>query len=507
MKKRWIAITLLLGGCAVGPNYKAPINDVPDTWEGPSDTGEVSISREAPETKWWQVFNDALLNNYIEKAVQHNNTILAAEANVLQARALRQVAASSLFPQLAANLNGTKTYFSKNGPIFAGPSLTQGPSSTTGLPFSIQTPQIQPLYNALLDATWEIDLFGRTRRSVEAAEANIGSAIEQKNDILISVLAEVARNYIDIRSSQQLAVLVEQDIALLEKKLAIVREQYMAGLANKLDLERLEAQLASAQADLPNLIAQVYQGIYTISILTGNLPEALAEELLPLQSMPEIPTKIAVGLRSDLLRRRPDVRRTERQLASATANIGVAVASFFPSIVLSADGGFQSLKFSNLFNWASRTWDYGGNINIPIFEGGQLVGNLHASRAVASYAAYTYQQTVLNALEEAESALITYTKAVEIVHDISRSTEKTRDVAGLTQARFDKGLVAYTDVLDALRQLNASDQALLNTDTSALLNVIVLYKALGGGWEVDFSTPIPDQQYTSIENGGSNESP
>ena len=235
---------------------------------------------------------------------------------------------SSLFPQINADFNATKTYFSKNGPIFAASTFTQGTNPTTGLPFEVEVPQIQPLYNALFDASWEIDLFGKTRRNVEAAEAKIGSAIELRNDVLVSLLAEVAKNYIEIRSNQRQAELVERNIHLLEKQSEITRKSFQKGLDNQLDYENIEAQLASARSTLPNLIAQVYQGIYVISVLTGNMPEELLDELLPIKPLPKLPEEIAIGIRSDLLRRRPDVRLAERVLAASTATVGVAVAWF-----------------------------------------------------------------------------------------------------------------------------------------------------------------------------------
>jgi NodT family efflux transporter outer membrane factor (OMF) lipoprotein len=419
--------------------------------------------------------------------MHHNYDVQAAEANVLQARGLRMIAASSWFPQITADFNATKTYFSKNGPVFAIGAAAGNPgvttSSLTGLPFSLQIPQIQSLYNALLDATWEIDLFGKTRRSVEAAQANIESALEQRNDRLISVLAEVARNYIEIRSSQRLAVLTEENIKLLKQNVEIIKVSVERGLSNQLDLENIESQLDVAKAALPSLIAQVYRGIYAISVLTGELPETLAEEILPLKPLPKLQEKVAVGLRSDLLRRRPDVRRAERQLAGATANIGVAVASFFPTVTLLADGGFQSLKLSKLFQLPSKTWAVGGDINLPIFQGGQLMGNLKTNRAIASQAAFTYQQTVLNAVQDAESALVTYGEDLKTTQEFRKSVFRNRNIVKLTKQRYTKGLISLINLITIKRQFISTQESLLQSQTTALVDLIALYKALGGGWE------------------------
>lgn len=217
--KKFVWLTVIFAGCAVGPNYTTPENDVVDTWASESDIA----SSDVPLIKWWEVFEDPLLNKYIGMAAEHNNDVLTATSNILQARALRQVAASSFFPIIGADVNATKTYFSKNGPIFAiGPSTGSVPgtvSPVTGLPFAAQIPQIQNLYNAIFDASWEIDLFGKTRRTVEAADAVIGHTIEQRNDVLLSVMAEIARNYMELRSSQKRSRLIEENIGILEKKI------------------------------------------------------------------------------------------------------------------------------------------------------------------------------------------------------------------------------------------------------------------------------------------------
>jgi outer membrane protein, multidrug efflux system len=479
MKKYLILI--LLTGCAVGPNYKAPANDVADAWASDGST-------EAPRIDWWNVFEDPLLTKYIGLAAEHNNDVLTAESNILQARALRQVAASSFWPQISADVNATKTYFSKNGPIFAiGPSVGSLPgtvSPATGLPFNVQVPQIQPLYNALFDATWEIDLFGKTRRTVEAAEAVIGRTIEQRNDVLITVWAEIARNYMELRGFQKKAQLIEENIAILEKKAVLVRKQFETGYVSRLNDEDIRATLASEQALLPDIKAQIYRNIYTLSILTGAVPETLVEELLPVQPLPKVPPTVAVGLRSDLLRRRPDIRRSERDLAAATANIGVAVASFFPTITLVGDGGLQSLMIKNLFSLGSKTWAVGGDINMPVFQGGRLMGNLRAKRAESAAAAHTYQQTVLSALEEAESAIATYTGDLDTIRARKEAADRYHDLVFLSQMRHATGLVNLLDLLDSERQYNESEQSLLTSDISALLDLVALYKSLGGGWEM-----------------------
>jgi len=485
--KKYLISLILLSGCAVGPDYKPPENTVSDTWASSQDAN--LVSEQPPLTLWWEVFHDELLNRCIAKAIENNNDILTAESNILQARALRQVAASSFFPQIGADVNATRTYFSKNGPIFAiGPSTGSLPGTVspgTGLPFELQVPQTQNLYNVLFDASWEIDFFGKTRRTVEAADANIGRSIEERNDILVSVLAEIARNYIEMRSLQQKTKLIKENIALLEQKSAIVEKEFEVGYASSIDVENNAAQLSSEKALLPDIEAEIYQMIYTISVLTGELPEALLEEMLPPRPLPTPPSQIAVGLRSDLLRRRPDVRKAERELAIATAYIGVAVASFFPTFTLIGDAGLQSLALNNLFTAGSRTWAFAGDVNMPIFQGGKLMGNLKAKKAETAAAAHTYQQTVLSALEETESALKAYTQSLQTIQEREDASTSYEKLTFLSDERYKKGLVSKIALIDTEREWNSSEQSLLLSETGSLLSLISLYKALGGGWEIE----------------------
>jgi outer membrane protein, multidrug efflux system len=488
---RWRSAILFFafGGCMVGPNYKAPDNVINDEWQ----TEEV-VSEESPVTAWWSLFKDPLLNEMIETAAQNNKDLARAEAAILQARALRDVAASRLFPQVTTDISGIKTYFSKNGPVFsATPGGGPGGGTTnptTGLPFSVQTPQVQNLYTPLFDATWELDLFGKTRRAVEAAEARIESAIEQRNDTLISVLAEVARNYMELRSFQKQAFYIERNIHLLEQNNAIIRDQLQAGLANVLNLEKSEADLASARAALPNVMAEIYRSIYTLSLLTGHTPETLVEPLLAPKELPRPPDVVAAGLRSDLLRRRPDVRRAERELAASSADVAHAVAAFYPTFSLLGDAGLQSLQISNLFQSASKTWAYGLDINSPIYEGGKLTGTLAAMRAAESMALASYQQTVLAALQNTESALVAYADSIKTAEARREMADRYRKIFELTGDRYQTGLVNRIDYIDSQRQLIAAEETLLQSDTLSLIDLIALYKALGGGWQPESENKI-----------------
>ncbi|HCJ84781.1 MAG TPA: hypothetical protein DHV41_05320 [Parachlamydiales bacterium] len=461
-------------GCMVGPDYHPPHLDSPTQWESLNESSAAHLMTKKPLAKWWEVFKDALLDKYIRLAMENNNDLRAAESNILAARALRQIVSSKLYPQLDLDLNATRTAYSQNG-LFS--TLGGGAVPT------VQLPRFLNLFNALFAASWEIDLFGKTRRLVEAAEAWVGRTTERKNDLIISLLAEVAENYLEVRGNQNLLALRQENVALLEKTLAIEQKRFETGYVNAFDVAQIEAELALARAAIPPLQSHIYTGIYALSVLTGQYPGAFTEEMLPIEPLPKEPAIVRVGLQSDLLRRRPDVREKERELATATAFVGVAVASFYPSFSLSADGGFQSLAIKELFQKNSKTWSLGTDLLMPLFRGGRLVGQLHASEASVAAAAFAYQQTVLNALEEAETTLAVYLQDLFKINHLQHNVAWNREKVALTRRRYESGLVSLMEWLNLKRELNGVEQNLLQSRITSLVDLVSLYKALGGGWE------------------------
>ncbi len=473
---------LCFTGCAVGPRYKQPEITFSDEWNLQDLPKEGFLCTEI-STKWWEVFNEDLLTKYIEKAAISNYSVLVAEENIKQARALKKIATSQLFPQLLLDFDGSKTYFSKNGPIIAGPSLSQGVNSNTGLPFQFQLPQVQSLYNALIDVGWEIDIFGKVRKGIEMSDAIIGGVEQERNKVLLSIFAEIAMNYMELRCSQEMGVLLEKNIRLLEDRLTIEEKRNCSGFSKTLDVLSIESELASARAALPLSYANVYQAIYAISVLVGEMPESLLSELLPIHPIPVIPEHIAVGLRSDLIRRRPDVNQAERLLAGATAHVGIAIASFLPVFTLSGDVGFQSLKFVNLFTGMSKTWSIGGDVNMPLFQGGRLIGNLRLSEAQAVAAAQNYQQVVLNALQEVETNLSKYQSDLVSLKEFHKASETNLKSSEITAEQYVHGYVDRVSLIQSEKKLNQSLEEELKSKETALRGLIVLYKALGGGYE------------------------
>ncbi len=484
MKRNKIFGVLLLSltGCAVGPKYNPPEITLSDEWSL-NDLYKTDFLQADVSVRWWEIFQEELLTKYIEKAASHNYTVLIAEQNIIQARALKTITASQLFPQLSADFDGSKTYFSKNGPIFAGPSLVQGVSGMTGLPFQIQIPQIQSLYDALIDMRWEVDIFGRIRKGVEARLAEVQKAADDKNNVLISVFAEIALNYMELRTAQQIGKLFEHNIRLLEESLSIEESRQKSGYSKTLDVLKSEADLAYARAELPFAYAKIYQSIYAISVLIGERPEALLPELLPISRLPELPDEIAIGIRSDLIRRRPDVNAAERSIAAATANVGIAVASFLPIFTLGGDIGYQSLKIANLFSGMSKTWSIGGDVNMPLFQGGRLIGNLRLSESQAVAAAQNYQQTVLSALQEVETALARYSSDATVVRELRTASQKDALALEIADQQYQQGYIDEVTRIGSQKKLNDARELEVEGQRLALRDLVVLYKALGGGYE------------------------
>ncbi len=452
----------------VGPNYKEPCLNAPAEWQSLSQGG-AEISEEPPLEHWWEGFHDPLLHEYIALAMENNNDLLQACENVLQAKALRQIAASRLYPQLDLDLSASRVRRSDNGP------LAQLGSSTM-----VQIPKLQNLFATLFDVSWELDLFGKTRRLTEAADAYIGWQIAHQNAVLLTVTTEVAKSYMEVRGNQKLKRLAEEKIALLEASLEIEKGRFDAGYVSAVQLTQVEGELASVRAELPPLQSKIYAGIYALSVLTGECPAAHMQKMQMEAPLPKEPQVVAIGVQSDLLRRRPDVRQKERALAAQTALIGVAVASFFPSFSLTADGGLQAIQIRDLLKGASKTWSLGGDIAMPLFKGGRLIGQLRAAEASTAAAAYAYQQTLLTALEEAETALSAYLSEKERSGYLEQNVAWNKSKTEIIEQQFRAGLVSKTTYLDAKRSLTTDEQLFTQSALTSLTHLITLYKTLGG---------------------------
>jgi len=464
-------ICALLNACTVvGPDYAEPKFTTEDNWFS-SERAEAVVDERMPiQIDWWQVFNDPLLSKIIEQAAQNNLDIKIAEANIRKARAIRSGKGADYYPSIESSVDVMRESLSENGRLPA--------SSIPGIASN------RTVYEAGFDASWELDFFGGTQRSVEAADARLDSAIESRRDIVLSILAETMRNYIELRGTQRRIVIMKQNIKLQKKTVEIVKQRYDFGDASEFELTRAEVQLRLTEASLPNLTADLRASAYRLTVLTGQEPQVLLEKLLETKPLPVPPDIVPVGLRSDILRRRPDIRLAERQLAAETADIGVATANLFPKFALTGTVGVESLSFGDLFQSTSTFWALGPLIRWPIFQGGAIRSQIAAEKVEAEAAAIAYERAVLTALTDAETALVRYGQELETRKRLNKAVDLNKHSAYLAKQRYRLGEDNILSVVDAEHELSRVEDKLVISETHTLINLVSLFKTLGGGWEV-----------------------
>jgi len=471
-------LALAVAGCAVGPDYHVPLVEVPARWSEAPAMGEG-----APETpsRWWTVFGDEELDSLVDRAVRANLDVQNAEARVREARANRTVAAAPLWPQATSGGQFTRSLPSENASGGAGSSAATG--SFGGQSFSPSN-----LFQSSFDASWEIDVFGGIRRSVEAANANLGASIYDRDDVLLTLLGDVARNYIELRGFQRQLDVARSNLASQEDTLELTRARYQGGLAADLDVAQAEAEVETTASNVPTLEISYAQSLHRLGVLLGQDPGTLVAELSESRPIPAAPSELPAGMPSDLLRRRPDIRRAERQLASATAQVGVATADLYPKFSLVGSAGLESIAASDFFTAGSKLWSFGPSITWPIFQGGQIVGTIEVRNAQAQQALLTYRQTILTALEDVENAIVAFTRERnrrETLAEAVRSNQRAFDHA---TALYERGLADFLNVLLAQRNLYQTQTDLAQSETSVSTDLVALDKALGGGWDA-FATP------------------
>ncbi|HMP74314.1 MAG TPA: TolC family protein [Kiritimatiellia bacterium] len=453
----------LMGCMSVGPNYEASRFMEEGVWAGPVGSGMEAME---PELAWWEQFGDPLLTSYLERAREENRDLQAAAARVERARALRQGARSELGPRVDAE-GGVSRRRSAAG---------QGDSSGG---------RYSTLFDAGLSASWEVDLFGGTRRANEAAQARLEGEMERYRATELALLAEVARSYYEVRGAQRRMANTRANIELQGRTYELVENLFLLGEASEFDLSRAKGQLQLTQSRLPELGANERAGIYRLSILVGLPPGALVEEMEVERGLPPVPDLIPLGQRSDVLRRRPDVRAAERSLAAATADIGSATADLFPRFSLLGTLGRSADTVDGLRDSLSTRGLAASFVRWPVFQSGQIRARIAAEKAEAKEAAAVYEQTVLAALADAEGALIRYLSQEEtkvLLREVVASNERSFDLA---RRLFNAGEEGFLSVLDAERELIRAQDDLILSETEAVLRLIGLYTALGGGWDVD----------------------
>lgn len=461
--------------CTVGPTYVPPKTDLSSNYASPLEGG--ATAGPADLTRWWTRLNDPALDSLIDRAVAGNLTLREAQARILEARAQRTVIAADRYPTVDVAGSYSRSRTSENIGFGSFGAAASG-GGIAGIPG-----QEQDFYSAGFDAAWEIDLFGRVRRNVEAADADTQAAIENQRDVLVTLLAEVARNYVELRSFQQRLDIARANVRTQQDSASLSRSRSSAGLTSELDPVRAESQLASTQSQIPALEAGLRQSAHRLGVLLGQEPGSLLGELSEVKPVPPIPAEVTVGIPSDLLRRRPDIRRAERELASSTALIGVATADLFPRFSLTGSFGVQSSKIGNLFDGDSRFWSIGPAVRWPILEFGRIRGNIRVQNARQEQAVARYHSAVLVAFEDVENALVNYAREQDRRVSLSSAVDSAAIAVDLAKELNSRGLTDFLSVLDAQQQLYILQDQLAQSDRAVTANLIALYKALGGGWE------------------------
>lgn len=457
------SVVLAVAGCAVGPDYGRPEAPVDQSF---SNARLAGFSEDAIEQEFWKSFNDALLNALIAEAENSNHDLRIAEANLREVRALRREVGFDRFPTVTAGGGYTKSRQSVNqSGGFAGIELDN------------------EAYTAGFDAFWELDFFGRVRRSVEAASADVAATEAGLNDVQVSVAAEVAREYFELRGLQKQLEVAQQNRDNQQQTYEFTVARLDAGRGTELDRARAKAQLDSTTSAIPAFEAAVARGVYRLGVLTGQKPTALSDRLGAPQSLPPLPSLTNVATPDTLLRRRPDIRRAERSLAAQTARIGVATADLFPRVTLGGSLGFNVGSLSDVGSSGSETYAFGPAISWAFLNLGRVRAVIDATEARADAALAFYEQTVLRALEETEGALITFNRAEARKASLRSAAEQSDIAAGLARVRFDAGVSDFLTVLDAERRLLEDQDRLAQGDTAAATSLIAIYKALGGGWK------------------------
>ena len=460
-----LALVLVLGGCAVGPNYEEPDVTAPDAW---TSAVEDELSQQVPDLEgWWTTLGDTTLTALIAQADTSNLDIAAALGRLKEARAGTGAAKGAYWPSLDAYGNWSRAQISEESP--PGNIAGAGPTN---------------LWQAGFDASWEIDIFGRNRRTVEAATAIWQSSVEDYRDVLVSLYAEVAANYIAVRTLQARLDYAVNNADALKDTAQLTQDRYDAGLTSLLDVTRAQSNLATQRAAIPSLEADLNAAMNRMAILLGMPPGALHDRLGEPRALPTPPDSLLVGLPADLLRRRPDVRRAERELAAQTARIGVATADLYPSFSIRGVLGLESTEWGDL-GGSSTTWNLIPGFRWNLFNGGTTRNNIRIQEARAEQTLVAYEQTILVALEDVENAMVSLDRERVRRDQLLVAVETSEQSVSLVHTQYISGLTDFQNYLDAQRSLISRQDELAVSEGAVVQNLIALNKALGGGWSPD----------------------
>lgn len=458
-----IALVLPLAGCPVGPDYTRPNLPVPKRWA----EGE-GVPKAAPPERWWQGFGDPVLDRLIADTIAANLDLKQAAQRIREARDTRTAAVSQGLPIVDGQSSVSRRYNNLVG--FGGRG---------GFPIGSNYFDI---FQSGFDVQWEIDLFGGIRRNIEAAEDTVAAEKENRRAVLVSLLGEVARLYVDLRANQRQMEITRQNLRTQEDTLGLTRARYEAGLASALEVTQQEAQAENTRSQLPLFENAMRQDAHALAVLMAKPPGALLELTEGTANVPVSPAGITADLPAELLRRRPDLRRAERQLAAATAQVGVATAELYPKLNLSAFLGLQNNRITDL-TALSKSWNAASSLSLPIFNWGRIRANIDAREAQQERSLLEYQKTLLNALREVEDALVAYGREQERLAALRKAVDAAELAVKLADERYQKGLSDFLNVLETQRVLYSAQSNVVASQARVSTALIALYKSLGGGWE------------------------
>ena len=469
------AAALALAGCTVGPDFRPPDPGAPAGW-GPVRADVPSrTNADEVDPQWWTRFNDPLLSSLVGRIAAQNLDLQTAAERVLQARAQREVVASQGLPRVNGRSSYERTRISPTG----NPAAIVVAKPGAPLEFDV--------FQNGLDASWDLDLFGRVRREVEAAGADTQAAVEDRRGVALAALAalaDLAQDYLQLRGVQAQRAIAERNQELARQNTTLVRNRFDNGVATTLDMARARAQESTIAASVPPLRTQEAAAINAIGLLLGEPPRALEAELRPRAAQPGVPALVPAGLPANLVRRRPDLRQAEARLHSATAQVGVATAEFYPDVTLNGNVGLQSLRLKDAFSLYSRVFEVGPTISLPIFQGGRLRGTLRLRKSQQREAAITFRRTLLGAWQEVDNALTAFTEAQAREREVADAVTQNEVALRAARQRYAEGVVDFLDVNTAQAQLLQSQNDLASSRTQTATGLVTLYRALGGGWEI-----------------------
>ena len=457
-----------LSACTVGPDFQKPQAPHIEAWSKPSKAAASQAVADTLDERWWDVFRDPKLSALSQRALTDNLDLKLASSRLQQSRAARQVITAERYPDTAAT--GSYARERNSGKGLSDPSGKNGASAFN-------------LWDAGFSASWELDFWGRVHRETEAADASLEVAENDRRGVLLSVLAETAQDYIQLRGVQSTRAVTEQNLDVARHSLQLSRLRLADGVATDLDVAEAAAQVAAIESRLPALEQRQSQLINALSLLMGEPPQALHAELSTDAPVPQTPRQVAIGLPSQLAERRPDIRQAEARLHAATASIGVAKGDFYPRITLSGNMGSQALQLSDFGSWGSRAFGIGPQFSLPLFDGGRLRGVLNLREAQQQEAAIAYQQTVLRAWHEIDDQLSAYNASQLRRDSLAEAVRQNQIALRTAQQQYVEGVVDFVNVLTVQGALLATQEQFVESSTGVSLAMVGLYKALGGGWE------------------------